>query len=261
MRTVALAATLLLSTGASAAVYVETTYTDPRESKGAPETGRMWFDGSRFRAELHGEDMVHIYKDQTLYVIERKTKTYTAIDKPTLEKVGGQLTAMRRQMEQQLAGLPPEQRQMVEKMLGQSAGGDAPAKRSVRKTARTGEAAGHACVIWEVTAEGRKEQELCVAPAGSLPQDEELMSTMSELGAMFATLAESLGASGGDAMSEAWSELQTIKGIPLVTRSYRDGALAFETRITAIRNETLPAGAFDLPAGYRKRSLEVPQGG
>jgi hypothetical protein len=266
MRALHFAAALLLVPGAaSAGVYMETAHKDLSDSKAAAEKHKMWFDSGNFRAEDADAHAVQIYKDKTIYIVEMEEKRYTTLDKDSIESLSGQISEARKQMEARMKDMTPEQRAMVEKMMG-SMGGlgaspDAQPVRAIKATSRTESSAGQSCKIWEVTVGGQKQEELCVVAPGALPGGTEMMATMKELGELFKGFMDSLGGAGRrNAINDAWRDLQAVNGIPVITRTFESGKATQEIRVTTVRTEAVPASSFTVPAGFTQRKLD-PRGG
>jgi hypothetical protein len=262
MRALHLLALLLLPSAASAGVYMETAHKDLTDTKSAAEKHKMWFDSGNFRAEDAEARAVQIYKDKIIYIVEMDEKRYTTLDKESIQSLSGQIAEARKQMEARMKDMTPEQREMVEKMMG-SMGGvtkEAPA-RSIKPTSRTESAAGQTCKVWEVTVGGAKEEELCVVAPGSLTGGAEMMATMKELGDLFRGFMDSLGGSGSrNAINDAWRDLQAVNGIPIITRTFENGKPSQEIRLTTVRAESVPASQFAVPAGFKQKKLD-PRGG
>ncbi len=73
-----------LGTAAHAGVYLENVEKQMDGSK-APVTSKMWFDSGRMRterAEADGVDLV-IFRNQAMYTLDPKSKSYRVIDKAT----------------------------------------------------------------------------------------------------------------------------------------------------------------------------------
>ncbi len=251
---------------AQAGVYFENVDKALDGSK-APETSKFWFDGGRMRTERNAEQQVVIFKNQTLYTIDSKSKSYRTIDKATAERMGAQVAAAKKQMDARLAAMPPEQRKKMEEMmakLGQGAGnamlpGAQASKRSLKNSGRTETVAGIKCTVWEVFEGDKKEQELCAAPAGSLPGGDEVIKTFRDLATMLTSFTSSLGSNrAGD---QPWRDLETINGVPVLTREFDAGKATSETRLTVVRKESVPAVSFEVPAGYTEKKLDLGKAG
>jgi hypothetical protein len=252
----------LTSGPACAGAYLETTSGGP----GAKQPGtvsKMWFDGGRMRTEngAHGEGAVAIFKDKAMYVLDPKSQSYRKIDKATVDQMATKLAQARKQMQAAMANMPPERRAMMEKMMGQlggAGGADEGPKRVLKKTGRTETVAGIKCTVWEASVGADKVEELCAAPTGSVAGGEEMMKTMREVGEMLKGFTQSFGA--GSKMDNDWRDIETLNGVPIVTRDFRDGKVSSETRLTVARKESVAAGQFEVPAGYTEKKISFGPG-
>jgi hypothetical protein len=261
MRALHFLALLLLPGAASAGVYMETAHKDLTNATSASEKHKMWFESGNFRAEDAEAHAVQIYKDKIIYIVEMDEKRYTTLDKDSIQSLSGQIAEARKQMEARMKNMSPEQREMVEKMMGGVGVTKEAPPRAIKATSRTESAAGQTCKVWEVTVAGVKEEEICVVPPGSLPGGTEMMSTMKELGELFKGFMDSLGGAGSrNAVNDAWRDLQAVNGIPIITRTFENGKASQEIRLTAVRNETVPTSQFTVPAGFTQRKID-PRGG
>jgi hypothetical protein len=251
----------LTSTAAHAGAYLETRSGDPG-SKQPGTLSKMWFDGGRMRSEngAPGEGAVAIFKDKAMFVLDPKTKSYRKIDKATVDQMATKLADARKQMQAAMANMPPERRAMMEKMLGQmgGAGADQGPKRVLKKTARTETVAGIKCTVWEASVGSDKVEELCAAPTGSVAGGDEMIKTMREVGEMLKAFTQSFGA--GSKMDNDWRDMETINGVPVLTRDFSDGKVSSETRLTAARKESVAAGQFEMPAGYTEKKISFGPG-
>lgn len=224
----------------------------------------MWFDGGRMRAEngAEGTGSVAIFKDAAMYLLDPKSHSYRRIDKATVDQFAARLSEAKKHMEAAMANMPPERRAMMEKMMGQMGGAGAAAagkaKRSLKSTSRTETVGGIRCTVWEATLAGQKEEELCVAPPGSVPGGDEMMKTMRDVGEMLKGFTEGFAANTGT--DAAWRDLETINGLPILTRDFEDGKVHSETRLTTSRKESVPAARFEVPAGYTEKKISLGPG-
>ena len=263
----ALYCVLLLWSGiASAGVVMEMTDRDLTDATAKPGAQKLYFDNGLFRVDSIEEgrlDTTVIFKNRTMYAVDHGEQQYTAMDQAAMDRAAGQFAQMRKEMEAQVAGMPPEQRAMVEKMLSeQGLSGGQPAKkrtRTVKDTGRADRVAGHACRVWEIAVDGVKEQELCVAPPGSLPAGDALMKAMRDLAEMSRGFFEKVGVDE-DVMAEAWADLEQVKGIPILTREFEAGKPVSESRLSTLREQALGAGMFDVPKGFREQKFDLSGG-
>lgn len=247
---------------AHAGVYLESVDKELDGSK-APTTSKMWFDGGRMRTES-AEDTV-IFKNQAMYTIDSKTKTYRVLDKATAEKMGAQVAAAKKQMEARMAAMPPEQRKRMEEMMAKLGKGGAGAmmpgarerQRTLKNTGRTETVAGIKCTVWEAFEDGQKDEELCAAPASSVPGGDDVIKTFREISSMLKSFTDKLGSHAAD---EPWRDMETINGVPILTRDFSGGKATSEMRLTVVRKESVPVASFEVPAGYAEKKLDLPGG-
>jgi hypothetical protein len=108
---------------AQAGVYIET----QESSKATDRPGQMQRmyvqDGAARIEQGNGKDSAEyvIFRNDTLYVIDPAKKRYTELDRETIRTIGGAVNSAMEQMREELAKLSPEQRAMVEQMMGSKA--------------------------------------------------------------------------------------------------------------------------------------------
>src|SRR5690606_1651731 len=132
-----------------------------------------------------GERVVMIFRDQTLYALDTQERTYHVLDQKAVKQIADQLNPMLKQMQEQLANLPPEQRAQIEQLMGgQIPGMGAQPKVEMRRTSRNGEYAGHACRYVEVLENGALSDEVCVTDPKRLQGADEFMAVVKEMSAL-----------------------------------------------------------------------------
>jgi hypothetical protein len=265
----ALLASSTLSLAAHAGVYLESTDKSLGSTADKPSVSKMWFDGGRMRterSEADGDGQIVVFKNQAMYMLEPKSKSYRVIDKATAERMGSQVAEAKKKMEERMAAMPPEQRQKMQEMMakmgakgGAMAGlaGAKPPERTVKNSGRTETVAGIKCTIWEAVVNGQKEEELCAAPASAIPGGDEIMKTFREISTMLSSFTESFGASGAN---QPWHDMEKINGVPILTRDFSDGKAESEMRLTSVRKESVPGASFDVPAGYTEKKVSFGPG-
>jgi hypothetical protein len=246
----ALSVLLASAAAAHAGVYIESVEKDTRTGK-AGETHRFWAQGGNARVEAGATTT--LLKGEAMVVVDAKQKSYFALDRAALKQIAGRMNAMRGQMNAQMAGLPPEQRAMVERMMG--GGGMTPAtapKIETVDTRRGEKVDGRACRVWDVKLDGQVVQQHCVVPFGALPGKEDLRAIIDRMAALTEELRQ--------AMPQMEASLQGVaggmNGYPVLTRYYERGRPSGrERRVSAWREESVAADKFEVPAGYEQRDL------
>src|SRR5688500_8153132 len=110
------ASTLLMIATATAGVRIETTTRDIKSqaADGGPQIVLVQAGNIRMNNPKHGNGV--ILKNSMFYVLDDKQKTYSEIDKATMQQAADQAGAAMKQMQEQLKNMPPEQRAQMEKM-------------------------------------------------------------------------------------------------------------------------------------------------
>lgn len=213
-------------------------------------------DGN-LRVDSPANNGVMIFKDDTIYTLNTKAKTYGALDRATLQKMAEQISPALKQMQEQLAKMPPEQRAQVEKMMGKSMAGMGEEKtQEFRKTARTDKISGYNCTYVEMLEDGVLQDELCVVPSGQLKGSSDLMAAAQKMQAMMDEMLKTLDSPWMKQMIQRQTmNYSQLGGIPVFTRRYEDGKPVAETTLRSIRTDALPASTFEIPAGYTKQEM------
>lgn len=224
---------------------------------GQGDTTLTYAQDGRMRVEAKPGDTLMIFRDDTIYSIDTKDKSYYAMDRAAMKRMADQISPALKQMQEQLAKMPPEQRAQMEKMMGSRMPGMAKQKtQEIRKTGRADKIGGHACNYVEVHEDGALSEEMCVAPMGSIKGTQELMDAAMKMSALMKEMLSGLDAPWiKETMDKQIADYQKIGGVPLLTRHYSGGQPSSETTLKSIRSESVPAALFEIPAGYKKKDM------
>ncbi|MBB6094498.1 hypothetical protein HNQ60_003385 [Povalibacter uvarum] len=255
IRTLTIAAVLI--TGSSHAGTVLQTVDKDLTGGRADTTMTTYAQNGQLRVETSNRDGMMIFKDDALYAVNNKEKSYVTMDRASMKKMAETVNPMLKQMQERMAQMPPEQRAQMERMLGKSLpGAQKSVAREVRKTSRTGKAAGYSCNYVEMLADGVVEDELCVVAPSSLKGGDELMAAAQKMSAMLQDFMKDVDAPWlKDAVDKQTANYAKIGGIPVLSRHFADGKAVNETTLKSIRTESIPAASFAVPAGYTRREM------
>ncbi len=219
----------------------------------ADKLATVWQQG---KDKSSGAHMIFDAEKQTLWMIDDKDKSYTIIDKATLDQMAKQLDQVDSRMKEAMANLPPEQRQMMEKQMAKLKG-DAGPEQGERKVTKTGESksvSGFSCARFDVSRGGTVESRIWAAPLGAVKVSEADMAVFTKMGKMFESMTSRLS-QFAKGTANPWSEGGEIDGVPILSERMEDGKVAHETLIESITHDAPPAGVFDVPAGYKKKEM------
>jgi hypothetical protein len=185
--------------------------------------------------------------------VDTAGKTYTEVDRPTLEKYAGMVSAMR----QQLQMLPPAQRVLLEQHMGSLTGmsvniglPDLGALRSVARGTRV--IGGFHCQLHLLLKEQQAVGDVCLstaAEAGVSPADFATLMAMMDFMRQAAGLAGEL--TGG--LTESTRLLLSgLQGVPVAARDFQSRQ---QFTVAGVSARVLDGGLFNDYRGYRRRDL------
>jgi len=263
-RLASVAGLLLAGAVAQAGVVYETVERDlPSGQETAVSTLQVQ-DGSMrvdtLKAGQKAPESSMIFTGDAIIGIDHNKKQYTHMDRAQLRQLAGQVNQAMKEMESQLASMPPEQRAMVEKMMGKNIPGADKPKRvapTFTRTSRTENAAGHTCQVWEGHRDGQKVTEHCIVPYGNLTGGNEMGQVMKSMTAMMDELFSAMDSAWLEGIvRNEWEGLRTIDGYPVISRTFADGKATDEYALRSARSASMPAAQFAAPAGYKRKDLK-----
>lgn len=223
---------------------------------GKESSSTTYAQDGHMRVENRPGDHTMIFKDDAIYSVDDKDRSYYVMDRAAMQKMAAQINPALKQMQEQMAKMPPEQRAQMERMMGGMPGMAKPSTQEIRKTSRTDDVAGNACTYVEVLEDGVLADEMCVAPAGALKGSKDLMDAAMKMSALVQDMLGSIDAPWlKDTIDRQAQNYQKIGGVPLRARHFENGKAVSESTLTSIRTEAVPASMFAVPAGYTKKDM------
>lgn len=250
----------LVVSAAHAGTKLETVNRDL--SDGSTTTLNTWAQGGMMRVETQPNRSTMIFKDDTLYAISHKDKTYIAMDRASVKRMADQINPQLKRLQEQMKSMSPEQRAQMEKMLGRKLPnmGEPEPAQEIKRTSRNDKINGYSCTFVEVREGGVLTDEMCVAEARALQGSAELMASAKKMSAVLQDMMASMDAPWLKQMTQKQLQnFEALGGIPVLTRHFVDGKPQNETTLTKIGSETVAATLFELPAGYTKKDMMAPR--
>lgn len=245
-----------IASTAAAGVRIENVTRDikTKVADGLPQITQIQ-DG-KIRAS-RGADGGMIIAGNTITVIDDKRKQYREMDKESMKNMANKAGAAMAQMQERMKNMTPEQRAMMEKAMGghMPGGMGNEGKPDVYESKDLGKndtAEGRKCHLWQITRNGAPLEELCVVPFASLPGKEDLEKAFKAMADAFADIASAMPNA-----DKAVKVRMSVNGYPIRTRGY-DANGQFrgsETVLVKWTEESIPAAAFQVPAGYKKAEM------
>lgn len=183
-----------------------------------------------------------------MMAVNWQDEEYIVIDKEFTASVASQVGAAMKQMEAQLAQMPPEQQAMMREMLKDSMPamtGAAPQERSYRMTGKKREVAGFKCTEGQVLLNGEPEQEVCSATARELGMpDKDYAALRTAFMAMSRIAREFREA------ADMSFDLDALDGVPVSTRELPDGK---RSKLVSVSTAKISPDRLAVPEHFQRR--------
>lgn len=232
---------------------------------GKTTTIDTWAQDGMMRVETQAKEATGestmIFRDDTLYAISHKDKSYVAMDRASMKRMAEQLNPALKMLQERMKTMTPEQRAQMEKMMGTKLpNGEPEAAPEIKRTSRNDKINGYSCTYVEVREAGALTDELCVVPATALKGSAELMASAKKMSVVVNDMLASMDAPWLKQMAQKQIQnFEAIGGIPVISRHFVDGKPQNETSLSNISSATLAAATFEIPAGYTKKDMTAPR--
>jgi hypothetical protein len=192
-----------------------------------------------------GEEAVVIFRSDrnTAWLIRQGEGTYVELTPAKVAELQKRIDAEQQKQAEELAKLPPEQRQAMEELMAAVSGSTAPL--TFNAVARDEKMNGYTCTRYEALEGESRVAEIWTASLEQFKLSLEEYEPLREMG----RLLEPLGASKPLAQL---MQTTSLEGVPVRTVSYADGVALSEDRVVRAERQTLEARLFELPRGLRK---------
>jgi hypothetical protein len=226
-------AALGLTAGLSSAAHAGVVLHSVTESKGMKSTETtMYVQNGMLRTEFHDAQgrLEHfmIVRDDALWQFTVREHKYMKMDRAAMQQLNAQM--------------PPQVREMMQKMRG---GDDK--KSAWQDTGRTEHAGQYDCRVWTGEMIDAK-TEMCIVSFSALPGGKELSTTLMQASR---TLSDVLSNSFLAAGAKSVAEYAKFNGIPAVTRDERYGT----TYLKGVELKAIPTELFQVPEGYEQQEM------
>ncbi len=259
---------------------LETTYSSGSETR--TESSRLYVLEPNMKMEIMGSDssgddgsdeMIFRGDKDHFIIVNHHEGSYMVMDRETMGRLAGQVQDSDaevekavKEFEEKMAELPPEQREMMKKMLkdrmppGTAMGADRP-KPEYRRTDESKTLNGYPCVRYDVYVGEEKIQELWVTDWENIKGSSELMNVFEDMSELYMDMVKSMDKIAGGMMGADRNPVENfanVEGFPVVSRHFADGELESETVLKSIHERDLGAGDFSPPEDYKLRKIGTP---
>jgi len=259
MRAIVIAASLTLAASVLAAAD-GVTITSKITKDGTTSTATSYVTEDHARWQSPEGVVIIDAKDSQMIMINDARKTYSVLTKADIDAAEAKMKEQMNSPEMQKAqeamkNLPPEQRARMESMMGGMFAVD------VQKVGTSRKIAGYTCEDWTVKIGTMSTTEECVSSEVKIPLKtwEMFKSWTDSMKSMMAAMGPA-----GKSMGNMTEQMKKIKGIPLASKTTTNimgHSSSSSTEVTEIKNGSIPASAFEIPAGYTKTDSPMAQMG
>lgn len=228
---------------------------------------------NRMRMDTQGMDgtlastVIFLGETDEMYMIDHEEKTYLVVDKERIEALSQQMNEAMQQMKEALAQVPPEQREMMERMMkGKMPGSsyEPPSPPVVTDLGESTSVNGVACQWKQVTRDDVLERKVCVADENAIAGGQEMVALAHEmrdfsegLRAMAQSVSNFPMLGGGTVGSVGMAMTADLGGFGLIAEDYDgEGKLMRRSTFESADEIAIADEEFTPPSGYKRRSLE-----
>jgi hypothetical protein len=232
--------------------------------RGTSEHGRLLAQEGHYRMDrLEGDTLMAsvLLKEGKSYVIDHSKQFWSEVDAEALKQMEADLQLSAAAFDQRVAAMDPKQRSMITETIA----GPPPeaASRKVEATGEQAEKSGFPATRYQITSGGTLVREIWATPWAKVPASVELKSAQSAMEAYYQRLtsifanvkSQLLGIPVYDSPENPFADFGQIDGFAVVTRNFAEGRSLAETRLLEVKEETIPASEFELPAGYAQKAM------
>jgi len=229
-----------------------------RGSDGLNSTIQVRNGKGRLNVDGMSEYLVYDSRSGTITYVEPQQQQYTQVTAAELEATMQKAASMKKSilpyMDGVLAGLPEEQRKIIEQRMGSLMGAPAAGKPADIRTIDRGKHsfAGLRCKATGILKNGRPAAEVCMAtvPGGKLSRRD--FATLEALVDYSRTIAGTAGGMLGDLGKQLEIFAVELNGVPVAVRDIEHGR---RYQVTTVSNAQLPDARFNGHGQFRK--LEI----
>lgn len=246
-RTAALALFLVVTVAGAVAqgLYWESAITSDRTE--GTDVMKSWYMPRMMKIQTgkEGEYVILRLDKEKFIMVKDKAKTYSEMTFAEMEENMKRTSAQLEKAMEGMKDMPKEQREMMEKMLGKSAG-KKEAKASLKKIGEAKKVGGFACTRYKIMRNSDQIADMWVT------KDIRGFDAMRNDLKAFSKRMTSMSPNMGSDLAEA---MENVDGFPMESTT-----AGIKTVVTRVEPKMTPPSAFDIPAGYKKVTMQQLEG-
>ena len=219
------------------------------------------------KGDVRDGSMVFRGDQGKLIMINHEDKTYIVLDEAAMEALGSRMDQVMSQMEEALKDVPPEEREMIRKMMKKKMPGMSGVEAQEPRIEKvgSGKVGGYSCTKYDIYKGDEKTMQHCVAPWGKIDGGSEMKSAMLGMGDFMDQMAErfssssSIAGPGVQNERNMFKQLRKLDGFPVQTIIYVQDEVVGESNLVSSKKETVDLAEFEPPSGYSLQSIDMGQ--
>ena len=219
----------------------------------APQIMHMEVQGGNLKlampatgGSVQGGSMIFLGSSKTLLMIDDARRQYMKLDQAAIDRIGSMLKA-------QMENIPPQQRAMVEQMMG---GSFTPPTIEITDGKDKKDISGYATNLKIVKVDGDKRSENWVTDYDKIEGSREVAEIMQEMASVLLSFMETMPMAAKQGTEEIvlLKMFEQLGGFPVATTSYKNGVKRDSSKLLSVKEVEL--GTFGPPKGYREQKLD-----
>jgi hypothetical protein len=250
--------TMVVSTIAGAGVYL-VNEVKPADGTGETmeQTALVGDDAMRLDMQSDEGSVTFIFRrDRDLFwLIQGDRGSYLEINREDLKRMKAEMDRAFEMMEEQLKDLPPEQREMVEKMMKEKMP-HRPETPTFKKVASGVNVGSWKCDQYTGSVGERKTVDVWTVGWNELKVDENAFEVMRAMGDFLGEVVpeSTILFRVGSRKTPEDTDSEDYYGLPVKVVSYENGKTVSTVRLTQIETRDFPQETFDLPGGLKEET-------
>ncbi|HLG85802.1 MAG TPA: DUF4412 domain-containing protein [Alphaproteobacteria bacterium] len=224
-------------------------------------TSTISLESDRLRMSNPQEEIIYRTDLHKVWMIHPSDHTYRELTPESMQQMRSQMSAAMAQMQQSLQSMPPEQRKQIEAMMakrGMPAGGPAQPRQVTWTKAGGSKTVGQwSCTPYKMSVNGVEQVTMCIAKLSEVGLTRDDLKAFISFGSFMQQGLAGVAAQAGALYDfDAMSKQIGFDGVPVeTTHAEPGGREEIVGTLQSVEHKSIPADAFELPAGYTKQEM------
>jgi hypothetical protein len=217
------------------------------------KTQRTYIAPHLLSAEVDNGGLVFRGDKQILWILNAKEKSYTEMTEADAKALSEKVSQAMTQVQEAMKNVPPEQREMVEKMMKGKLDVPQEVKRTVKPTGEVKEINGFRCTGYTATRSDGSSAEVWTADLKAANIQPEDLGVFKDLGSFMGSLMPQMGSFQEMIKDYEHPSDSDVPGFPVLTIERDKGGHELRrAEVVSIGHDKVPETRFVVPSDYKK---------